>query len=187
MAYFQIAKNSKEKFFALKKKEDRTKLAAEDYEKASESLVKNACEYRLFVLSACNGDLNQALPFWFPFLSNCGLVCELFLKSILCFEQTDYMTQLGGKDRHSLNKLYGLLKSDTKEEILVQFPYTNERNQRRSKREYFDLCLREDAQAFFEYRYSTEYTGLAGEVYFLPDFIKALYAVAKAKNIIKNS
>lgn len=95
MAYFQIDKNPKKKFFD--KKTDRTNLTSEDYEEASNALYENAKEHHLFILKASCGDLKQILDVWNPFLSNCGFVCELLLKSILCFEQTDYMTRLHGK------------------------------------------------------------------------------------------
>lgn len=174
MAYFQIDKNPKKAFFDPKT--DRTKLTSENYKEAANALMKNAKEYHLFILKASNKNLNQVLDVLFPFLSNCGLVCELLLKAILCLEQTDYMALLKGKDRHSLYKLYGLLNQNTKEEILNRFPH------RSDKKENFDLCLRESAQTFFELRYWAEYTQLVGDAYFIPDFMVTLYMVAESKN-----
>jgi len=173
MANFQIDKNPKKKFFDPKT--DRTKLTAEDYEEAADALIKNAEEYFLFIIKASKCNLNQVLDVWCPFLSNCGLVCELFLKSILCFEQTDYMIKLRGKDKHSLYHLYMLLKSSTKEEIVNKFPH------RSDKKENFELCLKENAQTFFELRYSTEYTELAGNMYFIPDLMATLHNIIKSK------
>lgn len=140
MAKFQIEKNSKKRFFDLKI--IRTKLTLDDYEEAAVALTNNAKEYLLFIMKASNSDLNQALDIWCPFLSNCGLVCELLLKSLLCLEHTDYMIKLRGKDKHSLYQLYELLKSSTKEEIINSFPH------RSGKKENFNLCLRENAQIF---------------------------------------
>ena len=174
MAYFQIDKNPKKKFFDLNT--DRTKLTSEDYEEAAEALMKNANEHFLFIWKASNRDFSQVLDVWCPFLSNCGFVCELLLKAILCFEQIDYMTQLRGKNRHSLYLLYGLLRENTKDEIVNHFPH------RSDKKENFDLCLQENAQTFFELRYSTEYTELAGNIYFIPDFMITLHNVAESKN-----
>lgn len=175
MANFQIDKNSKKKFFDCKM--DRTKLTLGDYEEAADALMNNAKEYYLFIIKASKGDLGQVLDIWCPFLSNCGLVCELLLKSLLCFEHTDYMSKLSGKDRHSLYQLYEFLKSSTKEEIINRFPH------RSDKKENFDLCLKENAQIFFELRYSTEYTELAGNIYFISDFMITLYNMIAAKNM----
>ena len=85
------------------------------------------------------------------------------------------MAKLRGKEKHSLYQLYELLKSDTKEEIVNTFPH------RSDKKENFDLCLRENAQTFFELRYSTEYTELAGDIYFIPDLMVTLYNMIKLK------
>lgn len=173
MAYFQIDKNPKKRFFDPKI--DRTKLASDDYEEAADALMNNAKEYYLFIIKASKRDFNQILDIWCPFLSNCGLVCELLLKSLLCFEQTDYMIKLHGKDKHSLYQLYILLKASTKEEILNKFPHKSD------KKENFDLCLKENAQIFFELRYSTEYTELAGNMYFIPDLMVTLYNITESK------
>lgn len=171
MTYFQIDKNPKKKFF--ERNIDRTKLTLDDYEDAAVALLNNAKEYYMFIIKASNGNLNQVLDVWCPFLSNCGLVCELLLKSLLCFEHTDYMVKLRGKEKHSLYQLYRLLKSSTKEEIINMFPH------RSDKKENFELCLKENAQAFFELRYSTEYTELAGNAYFIPDLMVTLYNIIK--------
>ncbi len=173
MAYFQIDKNPKKKFFDPKT--DRTKLTAEDYEEAADALIKNAEEYFLFIITVSKSNLNQVLDVWCPFLSNCGLVCELLLKSILCLEQTDYTIKLHGKDKHSLFHLYGLLKINTREEIVNKFPHRSE------KKENFELCLKENAQTFFELRYSTEYTELAGDMYFIPDLMVTLHNMIEYK------
>lgn len=173
MAYFQIDKNPKKKFFDSKI--DRTKLTLKDYEEASDALINNAKEYYLFIIKASKSDLGQVLDVWCPFLSNCGLVCELLLKSLLCLEQTDYTSKLHGKDKHSLYRLYGLLKPSTQEEIINKFPH------RGDKKENFELCLKENAQTFFELRYSTEYTGLAGDMYFIPDLMVTLYNMIGSK------
>lgn len=173
MAFFQIDKNPKKKFFD--KETDRTSLTREDYEDAWKALYENAKEYHLFLLKASNGDMNRIIEVLNPFLSNCGLVCELLLKAILCFEQTDYMVHLRGKDRHSLYQLYGLLNSNTKEEIMNQFPH------RSDKRENFELCLQENAQILYELRYATEYKELAGDTCFIPDLMVTLHIVM-AKN-----
>lgn len=167
MAYFQIDRNPKKKFF--NPKIDRTKLTLENYEEAANALIKNAKEYYLFIIKASKSNLYQVLDVWYPFLSNCGLVCELLLKALLCFEQTDYMSKLYRKDKHSLYKLYELLEPSTKEEIINKFPH------RSDKKENFELCLKENAQIFFELRYSTEYTELAGDMYFMPDLMVTLY------------
>lgn len=173
MAHFQIDKNPKKRFFDPKI--DRTKLISDDYEEAADALMNNAKEYYLFIIKASRKDIKQVLDIWCPFLSNCGLVCELLLKSLLCFEQTDYMIKLHGKDKHSLYQLYILLKGSTKEEILNKFPH------RSGKKENFDLCLKENAQIFFELRYSTEYTELAGNMYFIPDLMVTLYNITESK------
>lgn len=173
MAYFQIDKNPKKKFFDPKI--DRSKLTSEDYKDAADAFIRNAKEYYLFIYKASNGKLYQVLDVWCPFLSNCGLVCELLLKSLLCLEQTDYMSKLHGKDKHSLYKLYDLLKPITKEEIINKFPH------RSDKKENFELCLKENAQTFFELRYSTEYMELAGDMYFTPDLMVTLYNMIDSK------
>lgn len=174
MAYFQIEKNPKKKFYDPKI--NRTKLTSEDYKAAADALRKNAKEYHLFILKASNGNLNQVLDVWCPFLSNCGLVCELLLKSLLCFEQTDYVSKLHRKDKHSLYRLYELLKHSTKKEIIDLFPH------RSGKKGNFELCLKENAQTFYELRYSTEYKELAGDTYFIPDLMVTLYKVVESKN-----
>lgn len=171
MANFQIDLNPKKIFF--NRKTDRTKLTSDDYDEAANALMNNAKEYYLFIMKACNGDLGQVLDTWCPFLSNCGLVCELLLKSLLCFEHTDYMKKLRGKDKHSLYKLYELLELNTKKEIINKFPHRSKEN--------FDLCLNENSQIFFELRYSTEYTELAGSVYFIPDLMTTLYNMIEHK------
>ena len=173
MAYFQIEKNPKKRFFDPKI--DRTKLTLDDYEEAADALMNNAKEYYLFIIKASKGDLNQVLDIWCPFLSNCGLVCELLLKSLLCFEQTDYTSKLHRADKHSLYQLYELLEPSTKEEIIDKFPH------RSDKKENFELCLKENAQTFFELRYATEYTELAGNMYFIPDFMVTLYNMIGSK------
>lgn len=173
MAYFQIDKNPKKRFFDSKI--DRTKLTIDDYEEAAVAHMNNAKEYYLFIINATINNMNQILNFWCPFLSNCGLVCELLLKSLLCFEQTDYTIKLHGKDKHSLYQLYGLLKTSTKEEIINKFPH------RSDKKENFELCLKENAQTFFELRYSTEYKELAGDIYFIPDLMNTLYNMVESK------
>lgn len=167
MAKFQINENPKKRFFDSKI--DRTKLTFDDYKEAHNALVNNAKEYYLFVIKASNGNLNHVLDVWCPFLSNCGLVCELLLKSMLCLEHTDYMIKLNGKEKHSLYQLYELLEFSTKEEIIKKFP------NRSDKKENFELCLKENAQIFFELRYSTEYTELAESIYFIPDLMITLY------------
>ena len=173
MANFQIDTNPKKIFFDLKT--DRTKLTLDDYDKAANALMNNAKEYYLFIMKASNGDLKQMLDTWCPFLSNCGLVCELLLKSILCFEHIDYMKKLKGKDKHSLYQLYELLESSTKEEIINKFPHRSKEN--------FDLCLKENSQIFFELRYSTEYTELTGNIYFIPDLMITLYNMIESKKL----
>lgn len=72
MAYFQMDKNPKKKFF--EQKNDRTKLTLDDYKEAADALINNAEEYYLFILKASKGDLRQVVDVWYPFLSNCGLV-----------------------------------------------------------------------------------------------------------------
>lgn len=172
MAYFQIEKNPKKRFFDLKT--DRATLTPADFEAAAYALMDNAKQYFSFVIRASKGDLNQVLDVWCPFLSNCGLTSELFLKAILCFEGTDYIDRLKGKNRHSLYELYMLLDQNTKDNIICLFPDRSTRN------ESFELCLQENAQTFFELRYSTEYSQMAGSAYFIPDFMKTLYAVAES-------
>lgn len=174
MAKFQIEKNPKKRFFDLKI--DRTTLTLDDYEEAADALIRNAKEYFLFIIKASDSDLNQVLDIWCPFLSNCGLVCELLLKSLLCLEHTDYMIKLRGKEKHSLYQLYELLKDSTKEVIINGFPH------RGDKIESFDLCLKENAQIFFELRYSTEYTELAGNMYFIPDLMITLHNIVESKS-----
>ena len=115
-----------------------------------------------------------------PFLSNCALACELLLKAILCFERTDYIMKLYGKDRHSLYRLYGLLKPETQKELANRFPYRDD------VVENFELCLQENAQAFLELRYATEYKRLSGSVYFIPDLMVTLYNIAASRNIERN-
>lgn len=173
MAYFQLDKNEKKRYFDAR---DRSQLTPEDYQIAAQSLLANANEYVLFVKRVSNRDFNQILDVLFPFLSNCGFACELFLKAILCFEKTDYIAQLHGKERHSLYELYGLLSPDMKNQIVCQFPHRND------TQENFELCLKENAQIFFELRYATEYTQLAGNGYFIPDLMITLQTVANLKS-----
>lgn len=174
MAKFQIDENPKKRFFDSKI--ERTKLTFDDYKEAQDALMSNAKEYFLFIMKASSGNLNQVLDVWCPFLSNCGLVCELLLKFLLCLEHTDYIIKLHGKERHSLYQLFELLKSSTKEEIINRFPHRN------NKKENFELCLRESAQIFFELRYSTEYAELAGSIYFIPDLMVTLYNMIESVN-----
>ena len=176
--FLQIEKNPKKKFFDLKR--DRAQLDSKDYEVAADALMKNAEQYRLFIWRASNRDLYQVLDVFCPFLSNCGLACELFLKALLCFEKTDYITKLRGKDRHSLYRLYELLKIDTKKEIIDMYPYRN------STKEKFEQCLQENSQTFFELRYSTEYIRFGGNAYFIPDLMMVLYNVAASRKLGRN-
>lgn len=169
MAYFQIEKNPKKRFFDLKV--DRTKLMDEDFEEATEALIRNATEYFIFVSQAISGDLKQAVPCMFPVLVNCGFACELLLKALNCMERVDYIKKLHGKDRHSLYSLYKLLSEKTREKIVDNFPH------RSDKKENFELCLQENAQVFFELRYSTEYSELAGDMYFTPDLMVTLFNI----------
>jgi len=85
----------------------------------------------------------------------------------LCFGQTDYAIKLRGKDKHSLFRLYGLLKINTREEIVNKFPHRSDK--------------KENAQTFFELRYSTEYTELAGDMYFIPDLMVILHNMIESK------
>lgn len=169
MAYFQIEKNPKKKFFDLKV--DRAQLKDEDFEQATDALISNAKEYFVFVSQAIRRNLNQAVYCMFPFLVNCGFACELLLKALNCMERVDYIKELHGKDRHSLYSLYKLLSVKTQEKIVDRFPH------RSDKKENFELCLQENAQVFFELRYSTEYSELAGDIYFVPDLMITLFNI----------
>lgn len=95
---------------------------------AAEALISNAKEYYLFIIKTSKSDLNEVLDIGCPFLSNCGLVCELLLKSLLCFEQTDYTIKLRGK-KHSLYQLYELLKPSMKAIILNKYPHRSDKKE----------------------------------------------------------
>lgn len=167
MAHFQIEKNPKKKFFDLKV--DRTTLTEKDFEQAADALISNATEYFVFVSQAISRNLNHATHCMFPVLVNCGFACELLLKALNCMERVDYIKELHGKDRHSLYLLYKLLNEKTQKEIVDSFPH------RSDKKENFELCLQENAQVFFELRYSTEYFEVAGNIYFVPDLMVTLF------------
>lgn len=172
--YFQIEKNPKKMFFSSK---NRSELSANDYRVAAYSLLESAKEYHRFISKASNKDLNQVLDVFIPFLVNCGFVCELLLKALLCYEQTDYIALLRGKDRHSLKKLFTLLEPSTQDVIIQEYPY------RYVRREDFQSCLEENAHVFYELRYSAEYTLLAGSGYFIPDLMTTLFKVIISKKI----
>ena len=170
LAYFQIENNEKFPFFAYKN-QDRKNLTKDDYIQAAKQLSKQVREYIVFIDKASGHRIDTVFDTVYPFISNCGFACELMLKSLLCYEQCDFGLILKGSERHSLLKLFDLLSDEIKTKITSHRFFTLRKN------EDFYTNLKENAQAFTNLRYASDYKELVVDMYFLPNLMVILHNV----------
>jgi HEPN domain-containing protein len=103
---------------------------------------------------------------WMPVtLSNAAFSCELFLKSLLYGFGIDF------KNTHGLKNLFEFLPQSEQSYIEENIAIENRERE-------FQLCLREQSDAFVEYRYMCEAKAITGNPLFLlafADILKFVY------------
>ncbi len=171
LEYTKSEKNEKMSFFEYKKQE-REKLTEDDYIQAAVDLSEQAEQFKVFIDKASGHRIDTMFDTMYPFLSNCGLACELMLKSMLCYEKCDYKRKLKKKKEwHSLLCLFNLLSGETKTKISSHDFFVKYR------KEDFMKDLEENAQAFVKLRYANEYKKICIDPFFLSNLMVVLYKI----------
>lgn len=138
---------------------------AQDYRKIAERALQCADNFYNIanpktILSNLSLIKNGAL------MSNCFFSCELYLKSILLFNQISF-----GK-KHSLSELFKLLPIDIQSDIKLRYPQIDNRNLDFDK-ELDDIC-----DGFEVFRYIYERDGFAFNLMFVISFSLVLCEIA---------
>ena len=154
------------------KKQEREKLTEADYVQAAVLLSEQATQYKLFIDKASGHTIDTMFATMYPFLSNCGLACELMLKALLCYQKCDYIYELKNSyERHALLCLFNLLEGKTKTQIMTHDFFVKCRN------EDFIENLKEYSNVFVELRYANEYKKICVDPFFLPNLMVILFKI----------
>lgn len=168
LEYTKSQNNEKFSFFDYKKQE-REKLTEDDYVQAAVLLSEQATQFKLFIDKASGHTIDTMFDTMYPFLSNCGLACELMLKAMLCYEKCDYISKIEKKQElHSLLCLFNLLDGKTKREIITHDFFV------KCRKENFIEDLQEYSKAFVNLRYANEYKKICVDPFFLPNLMVVL-------------
>lgn len=146
--YFQMDKNEE---FSLKSKKDFIEMGERAYNSAEEYFsIFEKC-FNMIVTGK-----HKAL------CTNIAFACELYIKSLLFRECVDC------RKKHDLLELYNMLPIKIKEGIKEIHPCSN------SKKDRFELELKELGKAFIVFRYAYERKRLAWNMQFLIELVLTL-------------
>ena len=148
VAYFQIDKNPKRKL-----------ETPEDYDAFAISTYKSAVDYSRIVEISFQPLFPNCIP---AICSIASFASELFMKSIVYLK---LQKQCKG---HDLFEIYNLLPNEIKEEIKHNHPCSN------TKKEIFELELKETGKGFETLRYHHEKSRLAFNAVFIIELMLTL-------------